>query len=205
MADPAVEDILDLIATVIAEKVVERLGGSPPAAVQPPDTSDAEDPDPEEEATPETDDTAEEEADVVPESYKEFVAEEVEAADTDKKKTDLQEFYVDILGNSKKSITATLKEMGEEEITSAYTDYCARLVKVDEDGDLAYIEDFSTPYQAARVNDGEEALVWCVGGRTLTEEEVEEQGLNEEPEAEKPKKKKGPPAAKKGATKKRTK
>jgi hypothetical protein len=186
MAD-ALREAIDLIATMIAEKVAEQIGGAPPEVTVPAPTTDSA-PDEESSEDEEEEAAASETADLVSEAYRAFVADEVAAADHDKRVSDLQDFYVDVLGQPKKDIISTLKAMDESEVEESYTDYLARLVKQSGKGDLAYIDSYDDPYQAVRLDDGEEKLRWCLAGKTLTDEEVEEKGLNKKSEPAK-----GPP------------
>lgn len=201
MAD--LTELVEALADLIAEKVAERLGSEPPAQTQTPPIDDGEpepepkakrsrkrkadpEPEPPEEQEDDEDEEEEDTTDLVTQAQLDFVQENVEETDTADMTSELLEFYVEC-GQSKKEVSSILADMSDDDITAAYSDYLARLVK-EEDGELDFITEEDEYYKASRTNDGEESLHWISGGQTLSEEEVEEAGLGD-PNA---KPKKGP-------------
>jgi hypothetical protein len=136
-----------------ADKKVEQAAAAEEAAAAPEPAS-------EEDAT----------TDLVTEKQKEAATETSEQTDLDDIRGQLTDYYVG-QGSSKKEVQNAIASMGEPELRAAYLDYLARLV-VDATGEFA--ADFETPYLAARINDGKEALAWVKGGVTLTPEQCAE-------------------------------
>lgn len=209
MADSIADQIADAViaklkaAGLLAPATAAKPGKTaPPAEATPADTDDEPtgkpvrkgkakpEPEPEDEDDEDDEDEEEETTDLVTEEAREFVSETVADAEISDIRSELLDFYV-AQGHDKDEISSTLADMDDDELRGEYGDYCARLVKIDDKGEMTFIDDFEEPYKAQRVNDGETALAWVRGGITLTDEEVKAEKLgdpNAKPE------KKGPPA-----------
>ena len=144
----------------------------------PPKAEEAEEEEAEEEAEEVEEEDEEEDVDLVPDA---LLAEAADAEEPTKTvmKRELIDFHVS-QGATKKDITSALSDLDPEELVAEYQDYLARLLALQDDGKTyEFIESFEEPYKAARINEGTESLFWIVGGVTLTDEEVEDQGLGD--------------------------